>query len=195
MTVQLENYELYFDSFSQVLWRLRFPGILLKNSSALLLIIPKALTKTVIVPVFNFHFLFHCYFVFGDLFKLLRFCQKVQHLWTKKSLILAQYTVCHRLLLNQYELWSSKELHNLFQTQVSISFHPNPLLFPHKNFCKSFNINIGKLCYSVALWGQAAKADESVLARNQTKDSWTWNLAVPGSGTGRRMRVDDATQS
>ena len=25
----------------------------------------------------------------------------------------------------------------------------------------------------VALWGQAAKADESVLARNQTKDSWT----------------------
>ena len=34
----------------------------------------------------------------------------------------------------------------------------------------------------------------SVLARNQTKDSWTWNLAVPGSGTGRRMRVDDATQ-
>ena len=34
----------------------------------------------------------------------------------------------------------------------------------------------------------------SVLTRNQTKDSWTWNLAVPGSGTGRRMRVDDATQ-
>ena len=29
----------------------------------------------------------------------------------------------------------------------------------------------------------------SVLARNQTKDSWTWNLAVPGSGTGTRMRV------
>ena len=33
-----------------------------------------------------------------------------------------------------------------------------------------------------------------ILARNQTKDSWTWNLAVPGSGTGRRMRVDDAAQ-
>ena len=38
----------------------------------------------------------------------------------------------------------------------------------------------------VALWGQAAKADESVLARNQTKDSWTWNLAVSGSGKGTR---------
>ena len=40
----------------------------------------------------------------------------------------------------------------------------------------------------VALWGQAAKADESVLARNQTKDSWTWNLAVSGSGKGTRER-------
>ena len=29
----------------------------------------------------------------------------------------------------------------------------------------------------------------SVLARNQTKDSWTWNLAVSGSGKGTRMRV------
>ena len=47
---------------------------------------------------------------------------------------------------------------------------------------------------SVALWGQAAKADESVLARNQTKDSWTWNLAVSGSGKGTRTRVDYATQ-
>ena len=29
----------------------------------------------------------------------------------------------------------------------------------------------------------------SVLARNQTKDSWTWNLAVSGSGKGTRKRV------
>ena len=29
----------------------------------------------------------------------------------------------------------------------------------------------------------------SVLARNQTKDSWTWNLAVSRSGKGTRMRV------
>ena len=29
----------------------------------------------------------------------------------------------------------------------------------------------------------------SVSARNQTKDSWTWNLAVSGSGKGTRMRV------
>ena len=29
----------------------------------------------------------------------------------------------------------------------------------------------------------------SVLARNQTKDSWTWNLAVSGSGKGKRKRV------
>ncbi len=29
----------------------------------------------------------------------------------------------------------------------------------------------------------------SVLARNQTKDFWTWNLAVSGSGKGTRMRV------
>ena len=29
----------------------------------------------------------------------------------------------------------------------------------------------------------------SVLARNQTKDSWTWNLAVSGSGKGTRIRV------
>ena len=51
------------------------------------------------------------------------------------------------------------------------------------------------ICHkTVALWGQAAKADESVLARNQTKDSWTWNLAVSGSGKGTRTRVDDATQ-
>ena len=28
----------------------------------------------------------------------------------------------------------------------------------------------------------------SVLARNQTKDSWTWNLAVSGSGKGTRER-------
>ena len=36
-------------------------------------------------------------------------------------------------------------------------------------------INRGSLLYpnDVALCGWAAKADESVLARNQTKDSWT----------------------
>ena len=48
--------------------------------------------------------------------------------------------------------------------------------------------------YYVALCGRAAKADESVLARNQTKDSWTWNLAVSGSGKGTRMRVGDRTR-
>ena len=33
------------------------------------------------------------------------------------------------------------------------------------------------------------------MARNQTKDSWKKkNLTVPGSGTGRRMRVDDVTR-
>ena len=53
---------------------------------------------------------------------------------------------------------------------------------------------LSSLWQTVALWGQAAKADESVLARNQTKDSWTWNLAVSGSGKGTRTRVDDATQ-
>ena len=35
----------------------------------------------------------------------------------------------------------------------------------------------------------------SVLARNQTKDSWTWNLAVSGSGKGTRKTVDDATRT
>ena len=52
----------------------------------------------------------------------------------------------------------------------------------------------GKRGSYVALCGWAAKADESVLARNQTKDSWTWNLAVSGSGKGTRTGVDDATQ-
>ncbi len=37
------------------------------------------------------------------------------------------------------------------------------------------NKKVSKARYpqGVALWGLAAKADESVLARNQTKDSWT----------------------
>ena len=41
---------------------------------------------------------------------------------------------------------------------------------------------------AVALYGWPAKADDS-FARNQTKDSWTWNLAVSGSGKGTRKRV------
>ena len=49
-------------------------------------------------------------------------------------------------------------------------------------------LSIIKFGSSVALWGLAAKADESVLARNQTKDSWTWNLAVSGNGKGTRER-------
>ena len=36
-----------------------------------------------------------------------------------------------------------------------------------------FDVRVFLLISYVALWGQAAKADESVLARNQTKDSWT----------------------
>ena len=43
-----------------------------------------------------------------------------------------------------------------------------------KSCCNLLRINDkGKRGRYVALWGLAAKADESVLARNQTKDSWT----------------------
>ena len=69
-----------------------------------------------------------------------------------------------------------------------INYHPNYITQLQKT---NLNMIYG---YIVALCGWAAKADESVLARNQTKDSWTWNLAVSGSGKGTRMRVDDATQ-
>ena len=45
-------------------------------------------------------------------------------------------------------------------------------------------------CIYVALCGWAAKADDSIVCfgANQTKDSWTWNLAVSGSGKGTRER-------
>ena len=43
----------------------------------------------------------------------------------------------------------------------------------------------------VTLYGWSAKQmiSLSVLARNQTKDFWTWNLAVSGSGKGTRKRI------
>ena len=43
----------------------------------------------------------------------------------------------------------------------------------------------------VALYGWPTRQTNplSVLARNQTKDFWTWNLAVSGSGKGTRKRV------
>ena len=44
------------------------------------------------------------------------------------------------------------------------------------------------LSFTVTLYGWPAKQTIplSVLARNQTKDFWTWNLAVSGSGKGTR---------
>ena len=48
-----------------------------------------------------------------------------------------------------------------------------------------------KTGHSVTLYGWPAKQTIplSVLARNQTKDFWTWNLAVSGSGKGTRKGV------
>ena len=53
------------------------------------------------------------------------------------------------------------------------NFHCVAAVSIEKNYREVFDGQLGKLLSVVALWGQAAKADESVLARNQTKDSWT----------------------
>ena len=47
-----------------------------------------------------------------------------------------------------------------------------------------------KMPCTVALYGWPEQTIPlSVLARNQTKDFWTWNLAVSGSGKGTQKRV------
>ena len=49
---------------------------------------------------------------------------------------------------------------------------------------------------NVALYGWPEQTIPlSVSARNQTKDFWTWNLAVSGSGKRTRKRVDNGTRT
>ena len=44
-------------------------------------------------------------------------------------------------------------------------------------------------CVTLYRWPTKQTIPLSVLARNQTKGFWTWNLAVSGSGKGTRKRV------
>ena len=91
----------------------------------------------------------------------------------------ADVSTSHSSILSQY----SQPFMSLAAPKANPIFHA-----ANKNLFTKTHFNFRHL---VTLYGWPAKQTIplSVLARNQTKDFWTWNLAVSGSGKGTRMRV------
>ena len=94
---------------------------------------------------------------------------------------LGKYSFSLDTFSTQLEFWRKSTFHSLF---ISVLKDANSISILSEH--TSSNKNCAKIYVTLYRWPAKQTIPLSVLARNQTKGFWTWNLGVAGRGNGTR---------